>query len=933
MEQRKPEPLVTKNDTAIPRDGYVTVCDAMGIEAVGFCLDENLTILWASGPFCRNAGYTKEGFHSQFPDFRAYYTSCPDGFEYIKSHLNEAVLQKLPEAELTVPVPVREGDAAWGRMMVTFAGLDQGGYMECRAFYKAADSGYQKLEEENRRLRETSGYFKWVLDEFSGNAYIADIETYELLYINRTSSETLQLQPGKVIGRKCYEVVQNRTSPCPFCNNSKLRRDGFYEWEYYNPYLKHTYMLKDRLIDWDGRDCRLEISIDNLSPEYKLEKMDREREAILRTIPGGFARVDARDGRTVTWYGGDFLHLIGYTKEQFENELHSQCSYIHPDDLSRASTIMYHSKETGKPTAAEGRIITRDGTQKVLTMTFSYMSAENSWDGIESFYSIGIDITKDRELQERQRNALEEAYQVARVANAAKTNFLSSMSHDIRTPMNAIMGMTTIAHANLESPEKIRDCLEKIKTSSRHLLSLINEVLDMSKIESGKVSLALAQMNLPDMIQEVMDMCRPLVNEKHQLFRISIGRVRHENVIADGDRLRQVLMNLLSNAIKYTQEGGTITLRINERSSLTPDKRQYEFICTDNGIGISKDYLPHIFDAFTRAEDSRVSKIQGTGLGMAITENIVRMMNGIIDVKSEEGAGSTVTVSVPLEVCHEEDAKISELSGRTVLVVDSDPVICGNARQLVDELGLSGDYALSGEEAIGRIMDAHEKGNDYFAIILDWNLPGPGGPGVMAAVQKSLGRHRPVMIVSSNDFSEIEAEYLKSDADAFIIKPLFKSKLLQVLELFAVSDNRLEQEIVEEEKTEVLSGRKVLLAEDNDINREIVEELLRMHHMLVDSVENGQLARDAFEASAPGEYGAILMDIQMPVMNGYDASAAIRRMDREDARTIPIIALTANAFTSDVSKAHSAGMNDHLAKPIEIERLLEVLQKWMGQEA
>ncbi|MCH1950188.1 hypothetical protein MCJ35_13350 [Enterocloster sp. OA13] len=229
MEQRKPEPLVTKNDTAIPRDGYVTVCDAMGIEAVGFCLDENLTILWASGPFCRNAGYTKEGFHSQFPDFRAYYTSCPDGFEYIKSHLNEAALQKLPEAELTVPVPVREGDAAWGRMMVTFAGLDQDGYMECRAFYKAADSGYQKLEEENRRLRETSGYFKWVLDEFSGNAYIADIETYELLYINRTSSETLQLQPGKVIGRKCYEVVQNRTSPCPFCNNSKLRRDGFYE--------------------------------------------------------------------------------------------------------------------------------------------------------------------------------------------------------------------------------------------------------------------------------------------------------------------------------------------------------------------------------------------------------------------------------------------------------------------------------------------------------------------------------------------------------------------------------------------------------------------------------------------------------------------------------------------------------------------------------
>ena len=255
--------------------------------------------------------------------------------------------------------------------------------------------------EEYLQLEKTSGYFKWMLDEYTGNAYVADVENYELLYLNKTSRETLQLPEEKLIGRKCYEMIQNRNSPCPFCNNATLKEDTFFEWEFYNPFLKRAYMLKDRIIYWNGRKARLELSIDNLSPEYKLEKMDREREAIMRTIPGGFARVDARDGRTVLWYGGDFLHMIGYTKEQFKNELNSECSYIHPDDMIRATKIMNHSKETGKPTAAEGRIITRDGKQKILTMTFSYVSSDNSWDGIESFYSVGIDVLLVQPTEQR----------------------------------------------------------------------------------------------------------------------------------------------------------------------------------------------------------------------------------------------------------------------------------------------------------------------------------------------------------------------------------------------------------------------------------------------------------------------------------------------------------------------------------------------------
>lgn len=805
MDKRQLDALAGKTGAAVPLEGYRGVCDAMKIEALGFWLDDDLTILWASNWFYQKAGYTENEFCRQFSSLRQYYMAYPKEFRYIKCHLEEAAAGRLSDVELTVPIPVKEDRVVWGRMTATFSGMRSDGRMECRAFYKAIDSEFQNILKENYHLKEAAGYFKWVLDEYSGNAYIADMENYELRYINRAASETLQLPVEKVVGRKCYEVIQNLNEPCPFCTNHCLNKDGFYEWEYYNPFLKRSYMLKDRIIEWEGRECRLELSLDNFSPQYKLEKMDRERDAIMRTIPGGFARVDARDGKTVIWYGGDFLHMIGYTKEQFEKELHFQCTYIHPDDLPRATEMMNHSKETQMPTTAEGRILTRDGTQKVLTMTFCYVSAENSWDGIESFYSVGIDITKEREVQEQQRNALEEAYQVARVANAAKTNFLSSMSHDIRTPMNAIMGMAAIAQANLDSPEKIEDCLDKINTSGRHLLSLISDVLDMSKIESGKVSLAPAKVNLSNLIREVMDVCRPLINEKHQIFQMKIGRMRHENVITDGDRLRQVLMNLLSNAIKYTHKGGEITLKINERNSLVPNKCQYEFICSDNGIGISKEFLPYIFDAFARADDSRISRIQGTGLGMAITENIVRMMNGTIDVKSEEGVGSTFTVSIPMDICEEEESRSSRLSKVT------------------------------------------------------------------------------------------------------------------------------ETETAVEKKKDGLFGRKVLLAEDNDINREIVEELLQMHHMIVDSTENGKMVKEAFEASAPGDYCAILMDIQMPVMNGYDAAAAIRKLPREDARTIPIIALTANAFTTDAVKARSAGMNDHLAKPVEIERLLEVLQKWIGQ--
>ena len=780
-------------------------------------------------------------------------------------------------------------------------------------------------------LEKKAGYFKWMLDEYVGNVYIADLDTYELLYLNQASCDTLGLPLQKTLGRKCYEVIQGRNSPCPFCTNARLTEDEFYEWEFYNPVLKRTFIIKNRVIDWEGHRARLELSHDNYSLEYKLEKKDREREAILRTIPGGFVRIDARDMNTVLWYGGGFLQLIGYTKEQFEKELNTTCAYVHPEDMERTIGIMKNSKKTGVDTVAEARVVTRSGETKILTMTFSYVSGENSWDGIPSFYSVGLDVTKDRMEQERQRRALEDAYQSARVASSAKTNFLSSMSHDIRTPMNAILGMTAFAQANLGSPEKINDCLNKINVSSRHLLSLINEVLDMSKIESGKIDLSLSPVNLAELVEGVMNMCRPLITEKQQQFQISIGKVLHENVIADGGRLQQALMNILSNAIKYTPQGGIISLRINELYSPIPGKGQYEFICADNGIGISSEFMPKIFEPFSRAEDPRISKTQGTGLGMAITENIVHMMNGTINVQSRLGEGSEFTLSVPLELCEKEEACSGELAGLPVLVVDDDQITCENATALLDELGMRGYWVLSGREAVSLIAAAHERQDDFFAVILDWKMPEMDGMETVKAIRKKLGGNVPIIVISAYDYSDIEDDFLLAGADAFITKPLFKSKMLHVLQMFCDENAAQAEHIPAPEKRLDLSGKHILLAEDNELNREIIIELLQMQNIIVDTAENGQRAVELLADSAIGEYSAVLMDIQMPVMDGYEATLKIRGLDRDDAKTVPIIALTANAFAADVGKARNVGMNDHIAKPIDIHFLMDTLQKWMGK--
>ncbi|WP_278541965.1 response regulator [Oxalobacter formigenes] len=390
-------------------------------------------------------------------------------------------------------------------------------------------------------------------------------------------------------------------------------------------------------------------------------------------------------------------------------------------------------------------------------------------------------------------------------------------------------------------------------------------------------------------------------------------------------------MNLLSNAIKYTPQGGTIGLRISELPSPVRNTGQYEFVFSDNGIGMTPEFLTHIFEPFSRDRNNLINEIQGTGLGLAITNNIVRMMNGTIEVRSELGKGSRFIVTVSLELFDEVEETDVELTGLPVLVVDNDQAVCESAASLLTELGMRGYWVLSGSEAVLRVIGAHESGNDFFAVILDWKMPDMDGLATVRAIRQYVGNDVPIIIISAYDYSDIEDEFMKAGANAFITKPLFKSRMLHVFQVFCQSRGMKMMAIPErKERVSSLAGKRILLVEDNDLNREIATELLQMHELLVDETENGQLALEKFRDSMPGDYDCILMDVQMPVMDGYAATRAIRALERKDAKTIPILALSANVFATDLGKAHGAGMNEHVSKPIDIGHLIDVLQKWIG---
>ena len=543
--------------------------------------------------------------------------------------------------------------------------------------------------------------------------------------------------------------------------------------------------------------------------------------------------------------------------------------------------------------------------------------------GMEKYLIVMSDRT-----QERQMNLhLEEALQAARNANEAKSNFLANMSHDIRTPMNAIIGFTVLLAKDAENVEKVQEYTRKISASSQHLLSLINDVLDMSKIESGRTSLNVAQFSLPELLEELYSILLPQARARKQTFELHGQGCPAEQLLGDKLRLNQILINLLSNAIKYTPEGGRIDFTVQELPQAPSS--QYaglRFVVQDNGIGMSEEFLKTMFDPFTREVNSTTSGIQGTGLGMAITKNLVELMGGVIHVSSKQNQGSTFTVELTFaQPDSAPDADFWNRKGLSrILVADDEEEVCRGIREMMQGTGVEVSYVTEGAAAVEAVKEAQESGKGYSAILLDWKMPGQSGVETARQIRAAIPEHVPIFVLTAYDWSDIEEEARSAGIDAFMPKPFFVSTFQQGVEALRPYGS---SKAAAEEDGRVLEGMLFLVAEDNDLNAEILSEMLDIEGARCERAANGKKALELFCQSPPDYYDMILMDVQMPVMDGYEATRQIRACDHPRAAVIPIVAMTANAFAEDVRSALDAGMNGHLSKPIDMDAVKALLAR------
>ena len=539
------------------------------------------------------------------------------------------------------------------------------------------------------------------------------------------------------------------------------------------------------------------------------------------------------------------------------------------------------------------------------------------------------DSTAEKQAEKEQQDALRSALAAAEHANKAKTVFLNSMSHDIRTPMNAILGFTALATTHLDNAEMVKDYLQKISVSGQHLLSLINDVLDMSRIESGTIKLDNAPVHLPDVLHDLRTIIQGNISAKQLDLYIDTQDIRHEDIITDKLRLNQILLNIVGNAVKFTPAGGTINIRVREKPCPRSGCTTFVFSVKDNGIGMSPEFQQHVFDSFAREQTATRSGIQGTGLGMAITKNIVDMMGGTITLKSEQGKGSefTVTLDCKISKTSVKSQPIPELRGARALVVDDDAQTCMSVSRMLRDIEMNADWTTSGKEAILRAQEAHEQGRDFKVYIIDWLMPDMNGIETVRRIRKVIEPGTPIIILTAYDWADIEQEAREAGVTAFVAKPLFMSELRAVL-----THTQTEPQPMQMPQHAGYAGKKVLLVEDNALNREIATAILEQAGLQVDSVEDGTDAVARMNTAAEDQYDLILMDIQMPRMDGYTATRKIRAIENPRKANIPIVAMTANAFDEDRKKAFAAGMNAHVAKPIDMAVLSHTLDEIFAKQ-
>ena len=635
-----------------------------------------------------------------------------------------------------------------------------------------------------------------------------------------------------------------------------------------------------------------------------------------------FLMLDAQTDRA-DYVSPNVEKLLGITAEQIQEDVHV-LGKLHPQE-SAEQTMNY---------------LTGLAANEQREWDFEYIhqkTGEHRWfhviamgsnvEGRTKYILVMSDRTADKKINQ----ALSEAVRAAETANRAKSTFLSNMSHDIRTPMNAIIGFTTLAVSNMDDKERVQDYLSKILASGNHLLSLINDILDMSRIESGKIHLEETETNLSDVLHDLKTIVSGQIHAKQLELYMDAMDVTDEDVYCDKTRLNQVLLNLLSNAIKFTPAGGTVSVRLRQLPGTRKDREQYEIRVKDNGIGMSPEFAKKIFDPFERERSSTVSRIQGTGLGMAITKNIVDMMGGTIEIRTEPDKGTEFIIRVALRVQpeHHRAERIAELEGLKALVVDDDFNTCDSVTKMLVRVGMRSEWTLSGKEAVLRARQSMDLGDAFHAYIIDWCLPDMNGIEVIRQI-RSLGDGTPIIILTAYDWADIEAEAKAAGVTAFCSKPMFMSDLRETL-LTALGQSQTETaDSVLPGGSPDFRGKHILLAEDNELNREIAVEILSKYGFVVDTAENGVEAVKKIEESKPGDYDLVLMDVQMPLMDGGEATRQIRALPDPALAKIPILAMTANAFEEDRKSALECGMNGFLSKPINIEELIAALSSLLA---
>jgi len=606
--------------------------------------------------------------------------------------------------------------------------------------------------------------------------------------------------------------------------------------------------------------------------------------------------------------------VLGISQEEAKANIKSLNMVSYSNGKKMTYEILQSIQQEGSIESEAERVHRKTGERRWFSETVYRANVDNS----DRFIAVLSDRTKEKQS----KYALEEALEIAKVANESKSTFLGNMSHDIRTPMNAIVGLVTLLQKDANNPEKVREYAKKIAASSQHLLGLINDVLDMSKIESGKTTLNVTEISLAEIIEELGTIIRPQTKAKQQEFEINVFDISSERLLGDKLRINQVLINILSNAVKYTPVGGRIEMIVRQLPQNTKNYAHLRFIVKDNGIGMSKEYLKTVFDPFTREINSITNKVQGTGLGMAITKNLIDLMGGTISVESKPRKGTTFTVDLELRFQAQKiDQNFWKKHGVThTLVVDDDVEICTSIIGAMAGTGVAMQFAVDGYSAVQMVKNAHEDERDFNLILLDWKMPGMNGIETAKRIREILPLNVPIMILTAYDWADIEEEALSVGISGFLTKPFFLSNFKQTIENMREKEQE-KANIKTEEQVSVLKGKHILAAEDNELNSEILLELLDMVGAACEVAKNGQEVYKKFIQSEPGKYDMILMDVQMPIMNGYEATQAIRGSSHPLAKTIPIIAMTANAFVEDIKDALDSGMNAHIAKPVDMEQL------------